>query len=409
MQISRVLHAGYVFALAGTRVLFDPLFESPFSRNCFAYPEVRFDADVIRRERFDAVFISHYHDDHCSFVSLDLIDRATPLYMYCVHDEMFEMLRALGFHDVRPLKLRETVTVGSLRITPWPALDVDVDSLFEIEGGGRRVLNVVDSWIDDDTLAELARRKWDVVLWPFQTMRECAVLAPGRAEPAGRGVDPDVLEQLRALAPRFVVPSSCQFIHETWSWYRRAFFPISYARFARDVENTLDTRVVRFEPGETFALGPELRAQGRLPWVSRTDDELVDYEFDPHVVPPTTAEIARHLPALTEAQLARVDHFCRAELKASRAWRLLVFDHHGQELRYEVAGEGPTWTTEVPAATLYGALEEGESLSSMYVRIDDGGDREADLLDDPLLGALFNGAFGSYQRAQLARLGRVRR
>lgn len=406
MQISRVLHAGYVFDHGGTRILFDPLFENPFSRNCHAYPSVRFDLEAIRRERFDAVFISHYHDDHCSFVSLDLIDRATPIHVYCVHDELFDLIRALGFRDVRPLVLNRTVVVGDVSITAWPALDRDVDSMFEIEAGGRRVLNVVDAWIDDETLIELARKTWDVVLWPFQTMRELAVLAPARAEPAARGVDADVLAQLRALAPRYVVPSSCQFLHESWSWYRTAFFPMSYARFAHDVERACDTRVERMEPGESFTLDEDFRPSHRLGWVMREDDALVDYAYEERAQPPPTAEIARCLPALDEAQLARVDRYCLG-LKPSRAWRLLVFDHHGRERRYEFAGEGPVWTTEVPATTLYGALENGESLSSMYVRIDDGGDREADLLEDPLLSALFDGAFGSYQRAQLTRLGRA--
>ena len=79
MKISRILHAGYVFECDGTRILFDPVFENPFSRNCHAFPDVRFDLAAIRGLRPDAVFISHFHDDHCSMESLDLLDRATPI------------------------------------------------------------------------------------------------------------------------------------------------------------------------------------------------------------------------------------------------------------------------------------------------------------------------------------------
>jgi metal-dependent hydrolase (beta-lactamase superfamily II) len=88
----------------GTRIAFDTIFENPFSRNCHAFPDVRFDHEQIRRQRFDAVFISHFHDDHCSLESLDLLDRATPLYIYCIFEELFDMVRQLGFVHVQPLR-----------------------------------------------------------------------------------------------------------------------------------------------------------------------------------------------------------------------------------------------------------------------------------------------------------------
>ena len=72
----------------------------------------------------------------------------------------------------------------------------------------------------------------------------------------------------------------------------------------------------------------------------------------------------------------------------------------------------PGWTTEIPAAKLYAALELGESLTSMYMRINDavfdaGTERElqdADVVDDPLIRCLFGDTFGAYQAAQLRRL-----
>ena len=103
MKISRILHAGYVFESQGTQLLFDPIFENPFSRNCHAFPSVSFDLDRIGQLTPDAIFISHFHDDHCSFDSLQLLPRATPVYLYCLFDELFVMLRELGFTNVQPL------------------------------------------------------------------------------------------------------------------------------------------------------------------------------------------------------------------------------------------------------------------------------------------------------------------
>ncbi|THC45317.1 MBL fold metallo-hydrolase [Massilia sp. Mn16-1_5] len=442
LQISRILHAGYLFECEGTRIAFDPIFENPFSRNCHAFPPVRFDEERIRAQRFDAVFISHFHDDHCSLESLDLLDRATPIHLYCVFDELFDMVRALGFTNVRPLALDVPVQVGPFTVTPRIAMDEEVDSMFQVEAVGLKVLNVVDSWIDPDTLPALASYgPWDMVLWPFQTMREIEVLSPSRATPAPPSLPEEWLAQLRVLNPRYVVPSSCQFLQEPWSWYNRAFFPITYRQFAQEVEAALpDARVVRMNPGVSLRLDADgLAPAPALDWVVPLGDQDVDYDYDPALPPPATGDIARHFAPLNAEEAERVAAFCRTGLLARyrsmelpedsyfeqpRIWRLSVFDHAGDgtHWHYRVQGDsieavapsaGPLgWTTEIPAAKLYAGLELGESLTSMYMRINDTrfddtleSDLEtAELVDDPLIRCLFNDAFGAYQAAQLRRL-----
>lgn len=415
MIVSRILHAGYLFEFEGVRIAFDPIFENPFSRNCYAFPAVEFDEAQIRALRLDAVFISHHHDDHCSMVSLDLLDRATPIYVYCPHDELFEMIRQLGFSDVRALHVDRAVRVGGFEVTPRLALDPDVDSIFHIAAGGVNVLNVVDAWIDPSALGVLERQApWDLVLWPFQTMREIEALAPGWAHPADERIPSEWIEQLRRLAPRALVPSSCQFRFEEWSWLNRAWFPVSYARFAREIGEALPaTRVVRLDPGESVRVGAGgVERVGGLSFVRRVGDEgVVDYSYDEGVVVPPTSEIAQRFEALTEEETQRVLEFCRvelpgrlAELEWSRRWKLTLFDHRGEAFVFDFGvGHGPVeWTTEVPISRLYGALVKGESLTSMYVRID--GPTPADPLEDPLVRALFEGEFGGYQRGQLRAL-----
>jgi hypothetical protein len=441
LTISRILHAGYVFECEGTRIAFDTIFENPFSRNCHAFPGVRFDEALIRRQRFDAVFISHFHDDHCSLESLDLLDRATPLHIYCLFDELFEMVRELGFTEVHALRLNEAVDVGPFQIVPREAMDAEVDSMFQIKAARLNVLNVVDSWIDDAALACLvAQKPWDLVLWPFQTMREIEVLAPSRAAPATPELPQDWLAQLQALAPRYVVPSSCQFSLEPWSWYNRAFFPISYARFAREVEAALpQARVIRMDPSSSMRLDAGgLRPAPPLEWVIPVGDQDVDYVVDANPVVPPTSEIARHFPALEPAQWTRVLDYCRFSLPDSyarteaaseyfdqpRLWQLSIYDHTGALTRFHYHLDNGTatpagddsgslgWTTDIPAAKLYAALELGESLTSMYMRINDtvfdaateGQLAQADVIDDPLIRCLFSEGFGAYQRAQLRRL-----
>jgi hypothetical protein len=431
LKISRILHAGYVFKCDQTQIAFDPIFENPFSHNCYAFPSVQFDLDQIKQLKLDAVFISHFHDDHCSMESLVHLNRETPIYMYCVHEEMFELIRRLGFVHVYSLRLDQPVQIGAIEVIPRRALDVDVDSLFQIKAGGVNVLNVVDSWIDEETLEQLVNEKpWDVILWPFQTMREIEVIAPSQALALPATLPEEWISQLKKLNPRYVVPSSCQFKQESWSWYNQAFFPITYKQFQKEVEAALaSVQIVRLNPSVSIELdSSSLTFSSALSWIKPVGDQDVDYEFQPHLKPPPTSEIAQKFPALPEQQVKQVFDYCRVGLlekfksmeapldeyfEKPRDWTLSVYDHLGAvtNFYYHLNGNqiellsrdpvSPLWTTEIPISKLYAGLELGESLTSMYVRINTISD--VDIVDDPLIRCLFNGAFGSYQKAQLKR------
>ncbi len=79
---------------------------------------LKFNHTEIARQNFSAVFISHFHDDHCSLESLNYLNRATPIYLYCLNDELFEMIRKLGFKNVTPLKLNGSIQVGPFEVIP---------------------------------------------------------------------------------------------------------------------------------------------------------------------------------------------------------------------------------------------------------------------------------------------------
>jgi hypothetical protein len=441
LLISRILHAGYLFEAGATRIAFDPVFENPFSRNCHAFPPVAFDQAAIRSLRLDAVFISHLHDDHCSLDSLDLLDRATPVYMYCVFDELFAMIAQLGFRHVTRLAIDTPVRIGAIEVTPREALDVEVDAMFQVRADGVNVLNVVDAWIADEVVGQLAAMgPWDMVLWPFQPMRELAVIAPSRAAPHVAGLPEGWIDQLRALAPRYVVPSSCQFVQEDWSWYNHAMFPMTYRAFAEAVTAALPaTGIVRLDPGVSIVLSADgIATAPPLAWVLPVGPQDVDFDFRPGIAPPSTADIARRFAALDAAQEALVLAFCEDGLLVKyremelpedsyfskrRNWRLRLYDHRGACRQFDYVVEGdtialspaalaPGWLTEVAISKVYAALALGESLTSMYVRINDAlfdaaseNDlHEADIVDDPLIRCLFNEVVGAYQAAQLHRL-----
>jgi hypothetical protein len=175
-----------------------------------------------------------------------------------------------------------------------------------------------------------------------------------------------------------------------------------------------------------------------LGWVIPVGEQGLDYAYEGNAAAPHTAEIARHFAPLTQPQRARVMDYCRAGLlekygaveaaseyfDETRYWLLSIYDHAGEvtRFRYRLEPGGAAyaddssaqlgWSTEIPAAKLYAALELGESLTSMYMRINDavfdaGIERDlaqADVVDDPLIRCLFSDTFGAYQAAQLRRL-----
>ncbi len=433
LKISRILHAGYIFEYDQTQIAFDPIFENPFSHNCYAFPSVQFDLAKIKKLKLDAVFISHFHDDHCSMESLVHLDRETPIYMYCVHDEMFDLIKRLGFIHIQSLKLNQSVQVGAIEVIPRRALDVDVDCLFQIKAGGMNVLNVVDSWIDEETLDHLVQEgPWDMVLWPFQTMREIEVIAPSQAINVPVHLPSEWISQLQKLNPRYVVPSSCQFKQESWSWYNQAFFPITYKQFQYEVTKALPkVHVQRLNPSVSVELDfGSLSPSSPLSWIAPIGHQDVDYDYQFDVQVPLTSEIAQKFPALSTDQKERVFNYCRQGLlekfrsmeaplddyfKQPYGWKLCVYDHSGRVTIFYYQLEGNkiellnneplnvSWLTEIPLSKLYAGLELGESLTSMYVRIQ--APQQVDIVDDPLIRCLFNGVFGAYQKAQLKRLG----
>lgn len=446
LKISRVLHAGYVFQTENTRIIFDPIFENPFSRNCFAYPDIEFDFDKIREQVFSAVFISHIHDDHCSLESLNLIKRETPIYIYTTQLEIIHLIQDLGFETVTSLKLDQTININDFEITSRKALDEEVDSIFQIKSQGFNVLNVVDSWVGYDTLEQLSKSNpWDLVLWPFQTMREIGVLSPYRADPAVKNLPEEWLDQIKQLNPRYIVPSSCQFIHEGWSWYNGFMFPITYKQFALDVQKASPrTQIIRLDPSQSICLSPSgLNSIEPLSWVKLKDSpHEIDYVLDEKLIPTSTAVIAQNFSPLTPKQTKLVEQYCLYDLIErysklnhdeqsyffikERTWKLSVYDHSGKERQfiYKINGysikivkafdplNSISWTTEVPISRLYGAIVNGESLTSMYVRINEhrlSEDVESelssvDILEDPLIRSLFQGQSCSYQKAQLKAL-----
>lgn len=445
LKITRVLHAGYIFEDDSCKIVFDPIFENPFSVNCYAYPSLEFDTEKIRQLQFDAIFISHFHDDHCSFESLNLLKRSTPLYIYCLNQEMLQLIRELGFQNVFSLKLGETIQVGSLKVTPHRALDEEVDCIFQISSQNLNILNVVDSWIDYDKVKELSEIKWNLILWPFQTMRELEVLSPSRFEKASTEIPFEWVEQLQSLKPQNLIPSSCQFINESWSWYNHAFYPVSYQSFIKQMQQALPaTQIFKLGSGASISLTTNtVNEIAPVDWVKPVGPQEVDYDYQPNFKVPSMQEVAKNFKALSATQKESVQHFCISQLveKLNKLdfvteeyfnqpfflWRLKVYSSQGSEIetydfkkienKFEILSKPMKtseffWLTEISDTKLWSAVFEAEALTSLYMRINDQQFKpecekhlkEISLTEDPLVRVLYDDSFASYQKNQLQKI-----
>lgn len=443
--ISRVLHAGYVVEFGGNRIIFDPIFENPFSRNCFAFPSVQFDHELIRRERFAAVFLSHFHEDHVSLESLELLDRSTPVYLYCRHEKLFRLIKQLGFKRVLELECDVTIKIGSIEVTPRRAENSDVDTLFQITCGDLKILNAVDAAIDDGTLFELMQQApWDLILWPFQPMREAGVISPLRYPAEAMRVPEEWIEQLARLRPVNIVPSSCQFRHESWSWYNKALFPVSYRQFKEEFHAALkEVAVVRMDPSRSYRLSKTGFSEVEpLKWVKLLEEaDSVDYSFCPMDNPPPASEVARQFKPLGNVETERVLNYCRSELlkefrelepsadvyfQQPRVWRLRLLDSNGNEINFHYLIRDNSisictdctetaeldWLTEISITKLFSALEMGESLTSLYIRVNDirfaprveSAIDDVDIFEDPLIRCLTARSLMAHQEYQLRKI-----
>lgn len=434
VKVSRILHAGYLFESENTKILFDPIFENPFSVNCYAYPQIEFEPDKIKAMQFDAVIISHYHDDHFSLQSLHLLNKNTPIYMFSFFDEHFTLLRSLGFSAVYAIQWMRPIRIGNFEVIPLRAVDEDIDSIFHIKAGGINILNLVDSWIAPSTMDYLQSiETWDLLLWPFQTMRELEVLNAKLPPSEPTEIPPEWIEQISLLNPKTLVPSSCQFRFEDWSYYNQNFFPMSYELFSKRISELLPTiQVQRINPGESYLINETgFFSDSPLDWVRPLGPQNVDYSFLPSSQFPPVSEIAKRFPTLSESQKQDVLIFLTSGLKQRwaeletppdsffyrpRSWELSIYSENGTASRYNYAvnqntleqslnndrSQGADWKTEISEYKLYCALKEGESLTSIYVRISSA--PQEDLLEDPLLRLLYEGKVASYQKAQLHRL-----
>jgi UDP-MurNAc hydroxylase len=177
VRITNLGGATAILEHGGKRMLFDPwLDEGIFHGSWFHWPPV--DARIEELGRFDYVYISHIHEDHCSAGTIRHINRdAQIILMDRQPNFVANFLRSHGFgfenvHLVPPrkgLRLADDLFVDMIEADPANEMSYLIDSSIVIRWGERVVFNANDCQPHEDGLRYLKDTypRVDLALLPY--------------------------------------------------------------------------------------------------------------------------------------------------------------------------------------------------------------------------------------------------
>jgi Beta-lactamase superfamily domain len=227
---------------AGLRLLFDPLLGPEHHCGVFqTVPRRCVHAEALRP---DFVLVSHQHPDHFDVPSLHRLARLDPEAVVITPDALVAWAaRTLGFRTVHELPAGQAVALDGVRLVSTPSLGPNewgmviaadgavawnqVDAVLRNPAHVRQVLDVVLPAVGASQV-ELAIVRW-------QPMLEIAAVL-GRRVGFPYASYADLLAQAAAVEAVAVVPGANGAAHvDAFGWMDRFVFPVSEARFLRDV------------------------------------------------------------------------------------------------------------------------------------------------------------------------------
>jgi L-ascorbate metabolism protein UlaG (beta-lactamase superfamily) len=163
-------HATLLVEGDGTRILMDPVLKDYLSGGGNRFNPPRIIDESVLREPFDAVVVSHSHDDHFYPPDIETLPGFPDTPFLIPRDPDLETaLRHLGASNVRCLEPWDVVRIGSMSLTATPSEVPFPEMGVAIETRVGTVLNLVDSVFASFAEALAARfPKIMLALIPFQ-------------------------------------------------------------------------------------------------------------------------------------------------------------------------------------------------------------------------------------------------
>lgn len=271
-------------------VVFDPLLFGRHHHGLYdVYPHRQLKPRLM--PSVDALVISHGHEDHFDFDSIDKFPRQMPI-LVPKRSPLAEWLAGMMFSEVTPLDFWDEASIGSMKIIATPPDEGAQEAGFLIIEGDQVIWNAVDTFPSLETLIQIHERfpKLDLAILPWQPLQDVQFAS-------GAGVSFPFAMYARAfsnalqLHTRAVVAGSCGFrVMGSSSWLNHVNFPMTRARFVYDLEQAkpeLAGNVLQVDPGDRVEVTAEgvLHQPQTLDYCERAEEYRWEtFAFEPHLL-----------------------------------------------------------------------------------------------------------------------------
>jgi UDP-MurNAc hydroxylase len=285
-------HAGFIVEHRGLRLLIDPWFYPAFLKAWFPYPDNRGLLPEVAEGHFDALYISHAHEDHFDERTLEGLDRRlkvlVPRYRSKV---MARRLASMGFENLVLLGHREQHALAE-GFTATMLLDTShkEDSGLLLDLDGFRFLDLNDCNTPMSELpadVDLLAAQYSGAMWYPNCYAYPPATMAQKVAAVRAGLMETLLAKVRLTGARAYLPSAgpaCFLDPELASFNDRdtTIFPVWENVSAEFTAACPEVQVLRLAPGDVLdqvAAGslPRVVAGGCDPLPSDPDDYLARY------------------------------------------------------------------------------------------------------------------------------------
>lgn len=258
MHCLKLPHAGLAIKFKNTHVICDPLLndvtiDSGTGVVSPVYPSRKFLKETI----FDAVIVSHAHNDHFHLPSLALLNRQSTIYFPEGDRQIPLLLGALGFTRFISCKPGAVYKVGQLEIIPIPSAVPFPEMGIIIKNKTVSVWNMVDARPRSKNLIALKNKFGTptLLLAYYQCFHEDKVLHAGFNDRFPFQTYEMLLKEAGQLQPIFMCPSSADLFNKKVGWLNYHMQPVKKQQFIDDyMKLNLKSKGVLLSAGDSFRL-----------------------------------------------------------------------------------------------------------------------------------------------------------
>ena len=292
MNITYLGHAGFVIEAESVRLLVDPWFYPAFLDSWFPAPDNRFLIDEVTAQGYDAIFVSHAHEDHFDRRFLDTLARNIPVLCANFRSRgLTSAWRSLGFTDITTLDHGEQLTLApGVVVTVLCDTSHREDSALMVEAEGSRFLDLNDCLVQFGELpteVDLLTRQYSGAMWYPNCYRYPPEVMQEKVRAVRRNLLQTLVTTCEMTTPGWFLPSAgppCFLDPALREFNDRAqtIFPV-WDDVAGDFTAACPTvSVIRAEPGDRIeVLAGKPSVVARPTCVEAAESDLAAYAAAP--------------------------------------------------------------------------------------------------------------------------------